>query len=321
MGEVTLLSPEKYFQEAKQMLTKNDFVEFLMKIGNALLLSKNDKEMFARTTYLHVQGLIAFNQYSKALESIEVALKHNSGEEAFDLKKCKGLAQGYLGKANEALEIFRELLTESDDINLLVGVYINIAWVNLTLIKNKELHNMEEVKHYLDLAEEHFESLSNRHKWKVRNAYSVYYFYTEEYEKAIEILESSMKYCEEEEIPDVYNNLAELYLKISEKDGSDNSEVIKKYLDQAEVLGTKYKNNLALGYIFYTKAMIELREEQRFKALDTLYLSFEFFKDAEATVKACDTLVKIHELMDEYKHQSLQSFQNNLKYRLKGTSY
>lgn len=99
------------------------------------------------------------------------------------------------------------------------------------------------------------------------------------------------------------------------------SEITNQYLDQAELLGTKFKNHLVLGYIFYTKAMIEIHEEQRFKALDTLYLSLEFFKDAEATVKACDTLLKIHELMDEYKHQSLQAFQDNLKYRLKDTSY
>lgn len=321
MSETTLvLSPVKYYEEAKNMLEKKEFVEFVSKISKAELLANNDKEMLTRIKYLKAHGLIRFGQHTKALEYIDEALEYNiDGAKAFELKKNKGLALAYLGDVSEALEIFEGLITESKDVNLLVGVYINIAWIHITLNKNTDECTLEEVKYYFDTVEEHFDSFSNRIKWKVRNTYSVYYFYKRDYEKAIEILEDSIKYCEEEYLADVYNNLAELYLKIAEEDENDISEVAKEYLEKAEVLGTKQKNNLVLGYIFYTKAMIQLREGQLFKALDTLYLSFEFFKDAEAPVKACDTILKINEIMKEYEHNSLKTLRENMKSKFKDT--
>ena len=288
-------------------------------ISIAVETSRNNKEMLAKTTYLKAKGLITFNQHAKALGCIEEALEYNIGAETFELKKYKGVAKGFLGKANVALEIFKELTTETDDINLLVGVYINIAWVHLTLKNNNpDERNLEETKHYLDLANEHFDSLSSRRKWKVRNHYSVYYYHKERYDKAIEILEDSIKYCEEQDLAEVYCNLAEFYLK-SDPDGI--SEIAQEYLEKGERLATTYNNDLVLGYIYYTEAMIELRDNQLFTALDILYLSFDYFKKADATVKACDTLMKINEVMDEYKHNNLKSFRDNLKNKLKDTPY
>ncbi|MCK4259625.1 MAG: hypothetical protein KAX49_11645 [Halanaerobiales bacterium] len=315
------LAPASFYEDAKKMLEKKDLLEFVSNISVAVEASRNNKEMLAKTTYLKAKGLITFNQHSKALSCIDEALEYNIGVKAFELKKYKGVAKGFLGKANQALKILKELTTETDDINLLVGVYINIAWVHLSLKNNNsDGRNIEEAKHYLDLANEHFDSLSNRRKWKVRNNYSVYYYYKDEFEKAIKILEDSIKYCEEEELPDVYNNLAKLYIKISEDDSV--SEVAIEYLKEAEALGTIYNKTISLGYTFYFKAEIELIEDQTiFNALDALYISFEYFKKAEATVQACDTLLKINELMDEYKHNSLKSFRENLKNKLKNTPY
>lgn len=315
----TELKPIKFFEEAKKMLEEKDFVEFVSNISIAVETSRKDKEMLAKSTFLKAKGFIVFNQYTKALGYIEEALKYNTGAEAFELKKHRGVAKGFLGSPDEALTIFKELTAETDDINLLVGVYINIAWVHLTLKNNKPgERNLEEAKQYLDLANEHFDCLSNTRKWKVRDHYSVYYYYKKEYDKAIEILEDSIKYCEEQYLADVYSNLAEFYLK-SDPDGI--SIIAKEYLEKAEVLATAYNNNLVLGYIFYTEAMIELRDDQLFTALDILYVSFEYFKKAEATVKACDCLMKINELMDEYKHSNLKSFRENLKGKLKDTPY
>lgn len=323
MSEPALvLSPAKYYEEAKNMLEKKDFVEFVSKISNAILLAGNDKEMLAKTTYLRAMGLISFNQYSKALECIEEALEYNIDDvKVFELKKNKGLALGYLGEINEALGIFKELIAESSAINLIVGVYINIAWIHFTLTKNTDEHTLEEVKHYFDSVEEHFESFSNKRKWKVRNIYSVYYFYKKDYEKAIENLENSIMYCEEEDLSDVYNNLAELYIKIAEEDHSAVSEVAKEYLEKAEILGTRYNKTISLGYTFYFRAGAELMEEQFFSALETLYLALEHFKEAEATVMACECLVKINELMDEHKHNGLKALKENIKNKLKDTPY
>lgn len=301
------------------MLEKKDLIEFVSNISIAVETARNDKEMLAKTTHLKAKGFIDFYQHNKALGCIEEALEHNTGAKAFELRKYEGVAKGFLGNADEALEIFKELTDITYDINLLVGVYINIAWVHLSLKNNKsDQHNIEEAKHYLDLADKHFDSLSNRRKWKVRHYYSLYYYYKERYDKAITILEDSIKYCEEQDLAEVYCNLAEFYLK-SDPDGV--SIIAKEYIEKAEILATTYNNELVLGHIFYTEAMIELRADQLFTTLDILYVSFEYFKKAEATVKACDTLMKINELMDEYKHSNFKSFRDNLKGKLKNTPY
>ncbi len=111
----------------------------------------------------------------------------------------------------------------------------------------------------------------------------------------------------------MYNNLAELYIKIAKNNNNVVPDIGKDYLDKAEVLGSSYKQNISLGYTFYFKAEMELMEEQLFRALDTVYLAFEYFKNAEATVMACDCLVKINVLMDEYNHGNLDSLRENLK--------
>lgn len=316
-----ILSPIKYYNEAKKMLENKDIIEFVSKISIAIEAAQNDREMLAKSLFLKTKGLVNFNYHIKSLECIDEALKYNVGKEALELKKIKGLAKGFLGEVDEALRIFKELSLECNDIDILTDAYINIAWVHFTLTKNTAESIIEEVKCYLDKTEEYFNSLSNIRKWKVLNAYSVYYYFVKDYEKAIDILKNSIRFCKEEDLPDVYNNLAEFYIKMAEEEGSDVPDIAKQYLDDAEILGTKYKNNLALGYIFYTKAMLEVSDEQLFRALDTLYMSFEFFKEAEATVKACDTLLKINELMNEYKLNSLKSLRSNLKLKLKNTQY
>lgn len=82
----------------------------------------------------------------------------------------------------------------------------------------------------------------------------------------------------------------------------------------------KYNKTLSLGQTFNLKAEVELREDQFFTAIDTLYLSFEYFKKSEATVLACECLLKINELMDKYRHNNLKSIRNYLKQRLANNS-
>lgn len=290
-----ILSPKKFYFEAKKMLEKKDFVEFLSKISIAIEAAQNDKEMLAKTWFLKAKGLIAFNHHRKALKCIDNALKYNVGKQALELKKDKGIAKGFLGEIDEAIKIFKQLTTESDDLNILTSTYINISWAYFTLANNFSKEAVAEVKFYLDKTKEYFDCLSNRLKWRVRNAYSVYYFCLKDYEKAINILEDSIQFCEEEDLADIYNNLAELYIMLDE-DGTV-CEIAKEYLEKAEILATKYNNNLGLGYIFYTKATIQLREDQLFTALDSLYLAIKFFKDAEAPIKVGDVLSKINEVM------------------------
>ncbi len=94
-----------------------------------------------------------------------------------------------------------------------------------------------------------------------------------------------------------------------------------EYLHEAEIIGEKYTNELEVGKAFYNKAMIELREDQLFTALDTFYLSFEYFKQAEALTLAFDVLGKIMEVTNEHKLECFKSLQKTLKKDFKGTSF
>lgn len=308
----------KYYEEAEKMLKEQDLLGFVSKISNAILLAEGDQELMAKATYLQVRGLFQFNQYQKALESMDEALKYNNGLMATRLKIIKGIIKGYMGEIPESLEIFKSLIPETKDTVELLDLYLNIIWVHLTPGKNHPLRDLDEVKKYLDLVQEHLDLLPNPQKWRFYNNYSIYYFYQGTYDKAIKILEKSTGLCSDDVLPDLYVNLAELYLQ---SDESGIAGCVYDYLEKAELIASQQKNYLALGYIFYTKAMTELREDQLFSALDTLYLSFEYFKNAEAHSQACESLLKINEIMDDYKNNRLKALKANLKERLKDTTY
>ncbi|MCK4257858.1 MAG: hypothetical protein KAX49_02710 [Halanaerobiales bacterium] len=316
MIEKLVSTPKKHYEEAKNMLKKKDLTGFMENIGIAKGLSNNDKVLLAEITFLKVKGLYELNQYKKVIESVPEALEYNEGAEAFRIKKLSGISKGYLGEVEQAVEIFEELLTETEDTSLLVRIYINIAWVYLTVDKSKEC--LEETKKYLGLANEHFETLPNILKRKIYNNYGVYYFYKEEYEKAIEIINDSFKYSEEKDLPKLYNNLAEIHLKL-DKGGA--VEVVKEYTEKAEIIATEYDDKLEIGKAFYVKAMAELEDDELFTSLDTLYLSFEYFKEAGAYSYAFDCLVKINELMSNYKVEYLKTMKESMHKKLEGTQY
>lgn len=229
-----------------------------------------------------------------------------------DLKIYEGIVYGYLGELDKAINTFKSAIRQTEDKMIITMSYLNISSLYLGLNKeNLDQLKLEEVKKYLDFANENFDSLSNSMKSKILSNYSMYYCLMGEYEKSIEVLVNSFKYNEEKDLPDLYNHLAGLYLKST--DDSGFSEIAKDYLEKAETLGTKYNQTLSLGQTFNLKAEIELREDQFFTALDTLYLSFEYFKKSEATESACKCLLKINELMDKYKHNSLESLKKNLQ--------
>ena len=313
MGIVT--SVEKYYEDAKEMLEKKDLAGFMECIGSAKILAGTDKNLLAKVTYLKVEGLYSFNQFKSVKNAVAEALQYNKGDEAFRLKEYKGIALGYLGEIERALKIFKALINESENNFLLTRIYINISWVHLTLDKSRT--NLDDAKKCLDLAKENFEDLPNRLKIQIHNNYSVYYFYKEDYEKAVDIINNSLEYCEEQDLPGLYNNLAEIYLKY----GKGSLELVKEFSDKAEIIANKYNNQLELGKAFYTKAMAEIEDEDLFTALDTLYLSFEYFKEAEAYPYAFDSLVKINELMNNYKIDYLKSIKGSLQGKLNGAEF
>lgn len=318
MSESLALSPAKYYEEAKYMLEQKDLLGFVAKVSIAIEVSGNDLEILKRATYLEAEGLFKLHQHKKALDAISKALEYNSGEQILTLRIYEGIIHGYLGELDQAINTFKSIINQTEDDMVLCKAYMNIAWVHTTLDKkNLDDDKLEESKKYLDSVNEYFESLTNSMKLRLQTNYSVYFFHKGDLDKAIEILEDSIKYCEEKDLPDVFNNLAELYIKLSNE--GEVFEVVKEYLDKAEILGTRYNKTISLGYTFSFKAEIELMEEQLFSALETLYLAFEYFKEAEATVKACDTLLRINQLLDTYKHSNLNSLRENMKNKLKDT--
>lgn len=317
METITGRSAEWYLEEAAEMVKQKEILEFISALSKAELLAEGQPELMARITFLKTHGLFKFNQYKKALESLPGALEHNSGLVWIKLKNYEGIMLGYQGHFHMAIEVFTGILPAIEDREPLVETYMNLVWAYLSsyrLDKNREI--LTQVKAYLDKANAYFESISSRMKCRVIENLTVYYFVIGEHDKAIEISEKSFQYYEEEDLAFVYNNLANMYLD-SDKDGV--SELVNEYTKKAEIIGTRYNNNLEIAKSFYNKAIAELREQQLFAALDTLYLSFEFFQRAEATTLAFECVIKINELMNEYKIERLKSIKDTLLDGFAGT--
>jgi hypothetical protein len=301
------------------MLEIKDLIGFLTNISVAVEVSRNDLAMLKKATFLMAEGLYKFQQHRKALEWIEEALKYNDGNQAFELLKYKGKVLGFLGEVSEAERVFKKLIQMTDDVSEIAGLCINIAWARLSIDKDTPLNEkIEEVKYYLDMANQYFDQLPNEKKWKLCNNYSVYYYYKGAVNQAIELLNTAVQYCSEEDLAYVYGNLAETYLSL---DDEDTFEIIHEYTEKAEIIGTKYGDNVAVARAFYTKAMAEVRSDQLFTALDTLYIAFEYYTKAEAYPLAFECLVQINELMNDYKVDRLRSLQNSLKAEFNGTPY
>lgn len=312
----------KSYKKAENMLQEKNLVNFMENIGIMTALSTSE-ELLGKTFFLKVKGLYEFRHLKKALENIPQAIEYcNEKEQLLQLEKYKGLIFGYLGKLKKAEIIFKEILkknTESDKIEFFVEMCLNLTWVYLLKQRTEpQSENLENVKKFLDKTYLNFESLPNVLKTKIFNNYSIYYYYKKEYEKSINFLEQALEFCEEKDSPKIYNNLAEIYL---ESDNHGISELVKDYTKKAEVIGAKYGDNLAQAKAFYTNAMVALRENQFFTALDILYLSFEHFKDAEAFPYAFDCLLKINEIVSKYKIDCLKSVKDSLKIKLQGTAY
>lgn len=309
---------EYYYKKAEDMLEKKDLYDFAANISNAEMLSANDEKMLAKVTNLKVKGLFKLRQYRKMLENISGALLLNDMSQ-FELKILEGIALVFIGEYEKAKNTFGQIITENPDKRFLVDAWLNLAWLSTILYKKEPTDkNLQEMKMYIDSANEYFADLEDDKKRRICINFSVYYYYVAEYDKAIDILTQALQYTDEVHLPEIYNNLAEIYLK-SDEDGV--AEEVHKYSQMAEVVASKYKNNLEMAKAFYTKGMAEMREDQLFTALDTLYLAFEHFKAAEAFPYAFDCLVKINEIVNEYKVERLKSLKESVANDFQNTAF
>ncbi len=316
MSEINL-SAEVYYEKAKRCLEKKDLINFLTNIGITEVLA--DSSMIGKVKFLKVKGLFDMKQFKEALEFIPNAIQYSEKLNLVKLLNYEGAIKMRLGEYVRAKNIFKDIIEDINESSFLTEVYLNLIFVNLTIYKTEQNESiLLETKKYLDLANEYFNHISSNAKGILNQNYSVYYFYKEDYEKAIQILLDTIPLIDEKNLANIYNNLAEIYLKINEDGVCD---LVEKYTHLAEVIGTKYDDDLALAKAFYTKAMAELQEDQLFRALDTLYLSLEYFKKAEAYPFAFDCIVKINEIINEYKMESLTTLKDTLKNEFKGTAF
>ncbi len=321
MSTVVAFSPGKYYEDAQKMLEKKDLLGFVSKIGIAVEASMNDPEMKARATYLESKGLMEFYQHTKAIESIDEALKYNTGAEAFELRKLQATARGFLGKFNQALNTYKVLLDEANDNIAVVRICINLSWAYLMLNReNPEELNFEEIKKYLDQANQYFNEIPDFLKVKLLNNLSVFHFYKGDFDKSISVLKEAVNYAEEKDIPRLYNNLAEVYLEYREQCGIEITS-ISDYLDKSETIASKYDDKLAMAVSFFIKGKLELMDDQMFTALDTLFLAFTHFTEEEAYSYSLEVLLKINEVVSNHKAECMRIMQKKLNNKARSNPY
>lgn len=310
-----------YYQEAQKMLEKKDLLKFVENIAIAKVMAESNEDLLAKVTFLKIQGLIEFNQHKGCLDSIAEALQFNKGDELIRLKHYEGIVYGFLGESKKAVNILKELVNQTTEGQCLLEVYLTLAWVYLVLEKEAAKDTCLELgKHYLDLVHVNFDTLSDTLKRKLLNNYNVYYYRKGQYNEAIEVLNQAIQYCEKKDLPKIYNAIAEALLQANPKECLSLDE-IREYLDKAEVIASEYDDNIQLGKSFDVRGTAYLKGDQLFKSLDAYYLAFEHFKKAEAYPYAFDSLIKINQVIHEYKIDALQSLGENFKEAFKGTAY
>lgn len=318
--ETITLSTMDYLDRANFFLEKKEILSFMENIGSAMALAKNTKKDLANTTLLKSKGLIIFNQHKLALKSIAEALKYNeSVVEKFRLLKYQGIAWGYLGHLHKAKDQFLQLEQDTQEPPLLIEVYNNLVWIFLSLYQSesKKEDYLHATKKYLDLTKDSFYLLTDYQKQVYYTNSGQYYSLLKKFDKAIAKLEKAIPYSDEYHLPEIYNNLAFLHLESDELAVSDK---LSDYTAKAEVIASKYKNDLEIGKALYTKAKAELKDEQFLKAIDGLYVAFDHFKKSEAFALALDCISLISEIVNEFKIECMDSFIKSLQVQIKEQS-
>lgn len=204
-----------YIERAKNQIESKSYEEFLMMLGSAEALA-TDSETLSEIYYLKAKGLFKFKKYEHAAVAIEEALKvTRDGKKAFKLLKAKALIFADQGHFRESLRLFKGLLAQSDDHHLHVEACIDIAWVMLERYR-REPNNTEfdEIKMYLDTAYEKANEIDNSQKKRlVFSNYAEYFKIKKDYDMAIEMLEQVLPLCQESQLCEIYNDLAELYME------------------------------------------------------------------------------------------------------------
>lgn len=314
---VNLEPADVYLKLAEQALKEKSLEDFTENIIITEALLASGGTLLAELYYLKARGWYLFRRYKKSLVAIEEALKYNHNiENRIRLLKYRAFIYAYRGYFDEAINLLKDLLTQTDDYFLLCEIYINLAWANLDYYRTKNnSHLLTEAKYYLDLAFSYFDLLEDRTKKRtILDNLAEYYKLTKKPEKAIEILEQMVVYCDDEDLPKAYNNLAELYLECSKLDK------LQRYLHDAKVIATKYENNLEIAKALYTQGMAHRQTHELLLTVDCLVGAFHHFLSAEAYHYAFDCFSKISEVSTGMQLDFV-SLLDNAKTKFQNTAY
>ncbi len=318
MSGTTIVSAEKYFVEAERMLEQKDSMAFMENISYASLLSSNETKLYSKVIFFKAKGLFLLREYDKALNVIEEALRYNNGDDRIRLLKYRGLIATYRGLFKEAINIYERVLVETDNIELQTEIYINLSATYLAMYRTYEEDKkyLDEASKWLKATDTYFELLKKDvNKKLICINYGEYYYLFGNIDKAIEMQEQAIQYCQEGELPEVYNNLAELYVMI------ECLSKAEEYLREVELLGEKYHNNLEIAKGFYTTSKIYLLNEEYLRAVDSLYMALDFFIDAEALPYAFKCFCKILEVSKQFDNMCVNSLQKGIKGYFKNTLF
>lgn len=311
---------EHYLEHAESALQGNDLEEFLRFLGNAEAVASNT-EIMARIFCLRAKGLYLLRRYESALKAIEEALKFPQSEKnQIRLKKSKACVLTYTGKYKESLQLLKQLTTETDEGLLLTEVYQNIAWTLLESYKaNSSDAILEEAKLYLDLAFKAIEDLDSRENQRIILAnYAEYFKLKGENDMAIEMLEEGLQYRSESQLPKAYNDLAEVYMQRNEK---GDLELVEKYLHDAEILATKYDNELEQAFTLYLRGLLKMNSNDFVQVMDCMYIAYNNFVSVGALNYAMDCYNKICEVSEKMKSEFVSSVKDKLIKQIKEKSY
>ncbi len=223
----------------------------------------------------------------------------------------------YKGHFQEALRLFKELLSQTDEVSLLTEAYINISWVMLEEHKrNPNEAVMEEIKLYLDTAYENLDELNDALMERlILNNYAEYFKLKKDYEMAVEMLEKALPLFPEKQLCEVYHSLAQLYLE------QENVDLMEKYIQDAEILAIRYDNDLVVAKVLYTSAISKMNNGDYIKIMDSLFIAFHNFLACGSYSYAYDCFEKINEASNAFKDDCATALREQFKSMFSDTAY
>lgn len=311
---------EKYLQQAEEALKTGSLDDFSRYIGNAESVA-SDEGTLARVLFLRAKGLSVFRRFQSAIKAIDEALQVSQSErDRVRLLKGKANIYTYTGKFRDSLRVLKEIMTQTSDEYLLSEIYLSMAGTYLMFYKAEPSDSiLDEAKFYLDEAYKAIEQYDNNYKKRlVFKNYGEYFKLKRDYDMSIEMLEESLKYCEESQLSELYVDLVQLYL---ERNAEGDLETLKKYLHDSELIASKFENEFDMARTFYMVAKIVEISGDYIKSLDYLHIACNNFLDIEAYSNAFECYKELVRVSGLLNNDFVSSVRERISRQFEETGY